>query len=575
MVGRRTLSPGVVAETLDILYFVVLVGVLVFVHELGHFAVAKLFGVRVLTFSLGFGPRLLGIRLGDTEYRVAAFPLGGYVQMLGESSQDLVPGADEGQAFSSQPFWKRVLIILAGPAMNLAFPLLLFFIAHLGDGPVQPSVVGIVLPERPAAGVLEPGDSIEAVDGRPVSTFEQVMHHVAEHPDEPVRLSLLRAGETHEVTVTPVRTRRRREPLELELYEEVGVIGIGPMHPAAVVGVVPGGPAEAARMRTFDLVVAVGGQGQPVRRFLDLRRVLEANRGTTTQLTYLRPTRLPRALDGLVEIDVFDPHVAQVTLETGEGSGLERAGLESANLYVSHVAVDSPEYRDLQILPGDRLLELDGRPIRLFETFLRDLKTGRGEGHRLRWRRGSREFEAAYHLKRVRGETRYGQPFERYEVGIRNWVPATYNEPIPPPGAVWRAAARSLSTTAELVEVTVISVFRLLEGRLSYRTIGGLISIFEVTGDTRRESSLDFLRLMGLVSVNLGLINLLPIPVLDGGHLAIFSLEAMMRRRLPVGLRRLASLVGLCILLVLMVLAFKNDLERTWAEPEVRVEDPQ
>ena len=241
------------------------------------------------------------------------------------------------------------------------------------------------------------------------------------------------------------------------------------------------------------------------------------NTGTTTQVTYLRPTRLDRALGGLVEIDVFEPHVAQVTPAAGEGPGVERAGLEHADLYVSHVVVDSPEHRELQILPGDRLVSLDGKPIRTFQAFLRDLNVGRGQSHMLTWRRGDRTFERRYHLRHVRGETEWGQPYERFEVGIRNWVPATYNPPVSPPDPISRALVRSFETTAELVEVTVLSVVRLLEGRLSYKTIGGPISIFQVTGVTRREGSLDFLRLMGLVSVNLGLINLLPIPVLDGG----------------------------------------------------------
>ena len=176
-----------------------------------------------------------------------------------------------------------------------------------------------------------------------------------------------------------------------------------------------------------------------------------------------------------------------------------------------------------------------------------------------------------YQLRHVRGQTRWGQPYERFEVGIRNWVPAVYNAPVRPPHPIRRAFLRSLETTAELVEVTVLSVVRLLEGRLSYKTIGGPISIFQVTGVTRREGSLDFLRLMGLVSVNLGLINLLPIPMLDGGHLAIFAYESLSRRRLSVRSKQIASLTGLMVLVVLMVLAFKNDIERTWTSTPVEL----
>ena len=113
--------------------FVVLVGVLIFVHELGHFVCAKIFGVKVLKFSLGFGPRIASIKRGDTEYVLAALPFGGYVHMLGESAEDKPSKADAGRAFSDQALWKRIIIVLAGPTMNLVFPLLLYFVVFLGD----------------------------------------------------------------------------------------------------------------------------------------------------------------------------------------------------------------------------------------------------------------------------------------------------------------------------------------------------------------------------------------------------------------------------------------------------------
>ena len=124
---------------MDVVYFIVLVGVLIFVHELGHFACAKFFGVRVLKFSLGFGPRLVGFTRGGTEYVLAALPLGGYVRMLGESPYDEVREEDRGRSFAEQALYKRVIIVGAGPAMNLAFPLVLFFVVFLGDATATPA----------------------------------------------------------------------------------------------------------------------------------------------------------------------------------------------------------------------------------------------------------------------------------------------------------------------------------------------------------------------------------------------------------------------------------------------------
>src|SRR4051812_44035030 len=152
-------------------YFILLVGVLVFVHELGHLVWAKYFGVRVLKVSLGFGPRLAGFRRGETEYVISALPLGGYVRMLGENPWDEVRPKDADRSFANLNLFRRFVIVLAGPVMNLAFPILLYFVVFLGDDKLTPATVGIVFPDRPAYGKLVPGDVVTAIDDDAVSTF--------------------------------------------------------------------------------------------------------------------------------------------------------------------------------------------------------------------------------------------------------------------------------------------------------------------------------------------------------------------------------------------------------------------
>jgi len=555
---------------MDLVYFVVLVGVLVFVHELGHFAWAKFFGVKVLKFSLGFGPRLAGFRKGDTEYVVAAIPLGGYVKMLGESPADVVRPEEEEQAFHTQPLWKKIVIVVAGPAMNLVFPILLFFVVYLGDAAVRPPIVGVVFPDRPADGVLEPGDAIREVDGNEVHSYDDVIRIVADNAGRELPFVVDRDGEEMSVRITPVRTRVAREPRALDLYDEVGRVGIGNTHPTAVVGVSsPSSPAGAARMRTFDYVVSA--RGEPIDRWIDLEDVLENNQGSLVPMTYLRPQRVDDALGGLVELDVYEPHVAQLTPEPGEGSGVGRAGLEPADLYVSHVIVGSPEHR-MGLLPGDRLVSLDGEPVRLWATFIEDLKAGRGEEHELVWRRGDRRMSGRYRLRHERGVDEHGQPYDRYVVGIRNWVPMRVDPGVDNPDPIAHAARRSVDSTVEMAEVTVVAVWRLLQGRLSVSTIGGPITIFDVAGKTAREGPRDYLRLMAFISINLGLINLLPIPLLDGGHLLFFLFEGVTRRRVSPKVRRYASLAGLVVLVTLMVLAFVNDIERQWPRVSEHIE---
>jgi regulator of sigma E protease len=546
---------------MDLVYFVILVGVLIFVHELGHFAWAKFFRVKVLKFSLGFGPKLVGFRKGETEYVIAAVPLGGYVKLLGENPNDVIRPEDEERAFTSQPLWKKVIIVVAGPAMNLLFPIILYFVVFLGDSALTPGIVGTVYPGRPADGLLEPGDRIVSIDDEEVATFYDVRRIIQDRAGEPLRFVVERDGERLTHTITPTSERVTRE---LERVDEVGVVGILPYHPTAVVGVTsPTSPAAAAGMLAFDVVISAAGR--PIDRWLDLDRVFRGNRGTMVPLTYLRPRRIDRALDGLVEIDVLEPHVAAVTPEPGDESGVSRAGLEVADLYVSQITAGSPEHR-MGLSSGDRLLELDGQPIARWDTFLEDLKADGPAEHQLTWRRGEETITRTYELRRERGVTEHGQPYDRYVVGMRNWVPMRIDPGVPNPNPIGYAVREAWGSTVEMVELTLLSVVRLLQGRLTVKSIGGPLTIFEVAGTAAREGTLNYLTLMAFISINLGLINLLPIPLLDGGHLLIFLIEGVSRRKLSTKARQYASLAGLVVLVLLMVLAFKNDIERQWPQ---------
>ena len=540
-------------------YFIVMVGVLVFVHELGHFIFARMFGVRVLTFSLGFGPRIAGFRRGGTEYVLSALPLGGYVRMLGENPRDEVRPAERATSFASQSIWRRMVIASGGPLMNLAFPIALYFVVFLGDTEQHPASIGRVYPHRPAEGKLQPGDRVTAVDGEAIDTWYELNRLIARSAGTPLRLRIERGDKTLEHTITPVAESKE---LLLELREEVGVIGISAPHPLAVIGVrSPTSPAWAAELRTFDVVISAGGR--PIRRWLDLERALEKNRGTLVPLTYLSPTPVENALGGLVALDVYDPRIAALTPEPGTGSGIERAGIELADLYVGHVAAGSPEQR-IGLRKGDRLLELDGRPVPMWETYLEDLRAAKGGTHELRWHRGGETHSARFALPHESGVSEHGQRYDRYVVGISHWLPMRLDPPVPNPSPLLYAVREALRATADVVELTVFSVVRLLQGRLSMKSIGGPLTILDVAGTAAREGALNFLTSMAFISINLGLINLLPIPLLDGGHMMFLMSEAVLRRPVSARIREYAHIAGLVVLLAIMVLAFKNDIERRW-----------
>ena len=245
---------NIIHTILDLRWFILVLGVLIFVHELGHFLAARRIGVRVLTFSLGFGPKLLKFRRGDTEYCVSAIPLGGYVKMAGENPEDARTGASD--EFLSKNKWQRFQVLIMGPVMNLALALVVMaFVLYQGaDVPAftqQPVVVGTVEADSPAqkAGIL-PGDHIIQVGSVAVDTWEEFGLETVTKANRPVKLTIIRAGKTIEVEVVPTAVGK---------YEE-GVTGVIPPLRPQVASVQPGEPAETAGLRGGDVILAVNAE---------------------------------------------------------------------------------------------------------------------------------------------------------------------------------------------------------------------------------------------------------------------------------------------------------------------------
>ena len=350
----------------NILIAILILGLLIFVHELGHFAVAKWSGVTVLRFSLGFGPRLLAWRRGVTEYAVSAIPLGGYVKMLGDDPEDDVPVVDSAHAFSQQPLSTRAAIVLAGPMMNLLTACVAFSLvfALYGAGtPTEASKIGGVMEGMAAAKAgLRRGDTIVAVDGKPIATWEELSQAVRASGGKALGMEVRR----EDGTVERVTTIPEERPEKSVFGEEIGK--------AYLIG---------------------------IERFVE---------------------------------------IAPVSLASAVGLGF-------------------------------------------YETYF--------------------------------------------------WV-----------------------------KMTLLSVVKIFQGSVSARDLGGPILIVQAAGQ-QAERGLDYLiRFLGLISVNLGVLNLLPIPVLDGGHLLFFAFEAVRGRPLALRQREMAQQVGLFLLLALMVFVFYNDISR-------------
>jgi regulator of sigma E protease len=560
----------------DLVYFILLISVLIFIHELGHFATAKLFGVKVLVFSLGFGPKLLRIHGGETEYCLGLLPFGGFVTMLEEARQaEPVPPEDRRRTFEAQRIWKRIVIVLAGPAMNLMFPVVLYTSVFLEDRELLPPTVGVVMPGKPADGQLMPGDRITAVEGVAVESFPEVQRIVAERAGRPTRVSIEREGKALSVMVTPSDEIADDDANELlGLTTHVGRVGVVPSFPSPAIGVPrPESPAYRAGLRTFDRITAVNGR--PVDRMLDLVRALSQNRGDSVVLAFMRPVPQPRAMGGLCDIAVMEPGVATLTPASAGSEPpptdasqrakdvLTRTGIEPSDLYAAYVPEASSEWK-AGLRAGDRVTTLDGAPKLSWADMQDDLKRGAGRMRKLEWMRDGEAMAGSFELRDEAWNDEFGQSYKKYVFRTTHWVPAAADTMVKNPHLYSYALRRGVEETGRAVQTVVVGLWRVAQGRVSLRAVSGPITIYDVAGQAGAKGSTYFMWAMALISVNLGLINLLPVPVLDGGHLAFFLAEAVRRKPASRRAREIASLLGMSVLVALMLVAFKNDVERHW-----------
>ncbi len=560
---------------MEFVYGVLLVSILIFIHEFGHFVFAKLFGVKVLTFSIGFGPKLLRVRGKETSYCLGILPFGGFVKMLEEArGKETILPEDRHRTFEAQAVWKRILIVLAGPAMNLLFPILLYTTVYLEDRELSPPVVGAVEPGMPADGKLLPGDVITAVDGVAIDTSVALQEAIAHKAGKSVKVTVNRDDKPLDVFLVPKDESVVLEPRDLDLVEHVARIGVSHKFVAPVIGVpATDSPAYRAGLRTFDRVTAVNGR--KLERFVDLITLLSANRGDTIQVTYLRPRGAPEALGGVSDIAVFDPGVVTLTPLPKDPEAKEidhvarerdvllREGIEGAEMYAALVPEGSSEWQ-AGLRPGDRLRTLDGQAVDRWKSVQFALKNHPEDRHELGWTRDGEALSGTFTMRKETWHDEAGVRRDRYVFRTTNWQSFAIEKFVKNPGRITYALTRGLRETGRVVQFIVVGFLRILQGKVSIATVSGPIAMFDVAGEAGIRGTTYFLWAMALVSVNLGLVNLLPVPVLDGGHLLFFLWEGISRRPLSRRAREIASLLGMILLIGLAVLSIKNDVARRW-----------
>jgi regulator of sigma E protease len=562
---------------------VLFLGGLIFVHELGHFLVAKALGVKVLRFSIGFGPRIFGFRRGETEYWISAFPLGGYVKMAGDVGDDgeSVAPEDRGRGFLDQSPWRRLAISVAGPGANLLFPVLVYFALAVGENgtPVAGPFVGTVAPGSPAAVAgLRPGDRILSVEvpgeePRPVRRFTDLRTLVSPHPQVPLVFRVQREGEQlPPLTIVPA-LELERNPIETTRR---GVLGVSATYAPAIVAPVRAG--AAGPLEPFDLVVAAGGK--PVRHVGELERAVAAAACAPLDLEVVREGTL--ALPGAILADPRVVKLERVPTCAAGGKGRAFAAADpTLSTFVAAVEAGSPA-EQAGLRRGDAIASVNGKPVLSF----RDINALSAEflpppppaGER-------RDAEAEPHVEvelgladgravtLVPAREKYVDEIEREE-RVR-WVlgfhpdrrrmvdaAALVVEEIPLQRSVVEMATFAWQQLETVVRLTVLGIFKILTGQISFKSVGGPLMLFSIASEAAEEGWSSFLFQMALISVNLGLMNLLPIPVLDGGNIAQALLEAVTRRPLSARTRLVAQGVGLALLVTLMLFVFKNDIAR-------------
>ncbi|MEJ2007732.1 MAG: RIP metalloprotease RseP [Acidobacteriota bacterium] len=429
----------------DAVVVIVVLGVIVFLHEAGHFLAAKGFGVGVVTFSLGFGKRIFGFKRGGTDYRVSILPLGGYVKMIGDDPTAVLSG--DPSEFLSRPRWQRFVIVLMGPAMNFVLAIAVLtglYMFHFRKPAYedQPLVIGAVQAQSAAAEAgLKAGDRVIQFDGIKNPKWQDVEFEVLTDAGHTIPLVVERSGHTFDTSLTP----------RAEGRDQAGVAGWYPYVPLVIDKVDPGQPASKAGLR-----------------------------------------------------------------------------------------------------PGDTILALNGQPIYYFPLIVQKLKDGKGKEVELTVQRGGKEFPV-----HVKPEYTDVMGSKAWRIGVIIHVYEIQELPL---GLAFEHSVRTnYRTFLETFDV----LGKILTGWTSTRTLAGPIGIAQISGKVYRRGIADLLVFVAFISMQLGIINLLPIPVMDGGHIFMLGIEGLMRRDLSLAIKERVIQAGVVLIVLLFVFIMYNDIIKT------------
>ena len=608
--------------------FLVLIGVLITAHELGHFIVAKLCGVKVHTFSIGFGRAILSKTVGETEYRIALLPLGGYVRLhgierefgdldepppspstdqyhLGDEDEHEGNDPDAGRALQDKPAWMRVLIFVAGPAMNLILPFALLpplFLSASEYDQVVDNMMGAVDEGLPAyRSGLRDGDRILSIDDEEIYAFWQVQQKVSNYEEgtAPLKVKVQRPTESHpiEVSLTPERvasTERFSGPTARPLRIGFQPASLAPDYVTADFQ----GAFHLAGGQNFDRVIAI--DGKPIRLHAEflatvgktlqkrpsgkshLVVTVERSRALDEHWQLLKEVRQEKILIDIGRLsDRFDTIKRQTTtsIMRAEGAGkslhvvdqptliAQALGVRQTSACVSSINPESAAMKVLRV--GDCLLSVDGAHHSLAAFFNQRLRYHPDQPKTLTVLREGQKVEMTLRLREETHQDSLAGEMKFWELGFTL-------SGLSRPGAMispelvhnqerlsfsWAQTSRRVSS--ELTNATY-SLAGLFSGRVKATQLSGPITIFYLAGRQAEAGWIPFINLMVLISISIALLNLLPIPGLDGGHILFASFEMITRRPLPAKYRAAIQVIGVIMIFLLMLFVLGSDLVRMW-----------
>ncbi len=535
---------------------ITMIGVLVIVHEFGHFIVAKAFGIGVPVFSIGMGPSLTQFSWRGTEYRLSMLPLGGYVKLAGADpfgeedpdQQNIAPEHD----FMRRPIWQRLAVMFAGPAFNLLLPVAIFTAVLLVGDELPASVVSRVAPDSPAevAGFVE-GDKIVAVAGAPVASWLDV--EAALKPNTELKFDVERAGKKVELVISGLSAAD----------DTLGAIGLYWTELAPRIGVDDhSSPAGRAGLRAGDMVVAI--DGQKVATFREVRSSL--SEGKSHKIDF------QRQLDGQVIDQSTEIQPDPLWAAAADEPVPDRWGVVPFDLYVRELMPGKPAEK-AGIKPDDRILAMDGVSLFTWEQLVRRMAaTAKGEEEatprpvKILVSRAGERLTLNLTPEMLR-EVRAPDVIWRPVMGVQGYESVTLGPTFKKPYPLWLAVPEAVRRTWLVTAANLAVMRNIALGDLKMsETLSGPIDMFRMAAQAAKSGFETYINRIAMVSVGLAVFNLLPIPVLDGGQILFYTIEGLRGKPLSLAVREKVQMAGVLVMVALMLWVTVLGIQRMFTE---------